>query len=112
MLGRLVLVLLQLAVGWLAAPHVAKYVPSGGDLKPVLMAVVFAVIVFLTGVVGSVVLKEVAMPSSRALTSSLVLALVGAGLLFVPQIWQAVGLKVDRLLVPLIGAVLGYQLRR
>jgi hypothetical protein len=112
MLGRLVLVLLQISIAWYLAPHIAHKIPVKGDPALFVLAALFALISYFVGLLGAEVLKEVGRPSAGALTWSLVAALIGAGLLLVPQIWQAVPLKFDRLFIPLAGAVLGYHLKR
>lgn len=115
MLGRLLLLILQLAICWFAGPEIFKKLPQMGQLNIFLQAVVFAILVWLIGAVGSIVLKDVAMPSVRTLTAALVLALVFAGLTLVPEITRAIGNVVrgiPLLAYPLVGAVLGYAIRR
>ena len=112
MLGRLVLFLLQISIAWYVAPQLMRHIPVKGDPALLVMAALFALIVYLVGLLGAEVLKDVARPSGAALTWSLVAGLIGACLLLVPQIWQAVPLKFDRLFVPLVLAVLGYHLKR
>ena len=41
-----------------------------------------------------------------------VLALIGAGLLFIPQVMAAIPFRFDRMALPLAGAILGYMIRR
>ena len=112
MLGRLVLILLQFAGAWWGAPQIMRHIPLKGDLTVLALALVFAILVFLIGILGAEVLKDVARPSSTSLTWSLGLALVGAVLTLVPQIWQYIPWRFDRQLVPLAGALLGYHLKR
>ena len=115
MLSRLILTIIQLALGWFAAPFIIKYVPNLGQLNIFAYAVVFAILVWIIGFIGSIVLKEVGAPSSSTLTLGLVLALVFAGLTLVPQVMAAVAgvvQGVPTLMYPLIGAVLGYAIRR
>ncbi|MCB1547909.1 MAG: hypothetical protein KDJ41_08785 [Hyphomicrobiaceae bacterium] len=113
MLGRLVLILLQLVAGWFLAPMIARHVPIGGDPKIFVMAVLFAIIVWIVGLIGAEVLKDVGRPSSTALAWALVLSLIGAALIvFLPSLIAQIPLKFDRLLVPLVGAVLGYTFKR
>lgn len=112
MFGYLVLMALQVAVAWFGAPQILTYIPISGDPKTFVHAVVFAVLVWLTGVVGSLVLKDVRMPTTSTLATSIVVALIFAGLLFVPQVMSAIPFRFDRMFLPLAGAVLGYMLRR
>jgi hypothetical protein len=115
MLGRLVLLLVQLAVGWFGGQAIIAKIPSFGRLDIFIYAVIFAIIVWLLGFVGSVVLKDVAQPSPATLTVALIGALIGAGLTLVPQITGAVSSVVRGVpphAYPLLGAVLGYLIRR
>jgi hypothetical protein len=76
---------------------------------------VFAIIVWLLGFIGSVVLKDVGQPSPATLTVALVGALIGAGLTLIPEVTSAVGRIVPRVTkeaFPLIGAVIGYMIKK
>ena len=112
MLGRLILILLQISFGWYLAPQIMRHIPVKGDPALFVMAALFAVLAYLIGLLGAEVLKDVNRPPGPALTWSLGAGLIGAALLLVPQIWQVIPLKFDRLLVPLGLAVLGYHLKR
>jgi EamA domain-containing membrane protein RarD len=116
MLSRLILLALQVIVAWFAAPVIVRYIPGMGRLELFVHAVVFAVLVWLVGVVAAQVLKDVGTPSSAALASALVVALIAAAIytwlpLVVPDA-KRVMLNLQEKLYPLIGAVLGYQFRR
>lgn len=114
MLGRLVLLLLQIVGGYVIGNIAMGYIPIRGDLSLFVYAVVASVIVFLIGVVAAQIIKDVATPSGSALSSSLILALVFALIwTFVPPLvpdipWNKVP---DRWAV-LIAAVLGYFAKR
>jgi hypothetical protein len=115
MLGRLVLLLLQLGIGWYAMPHIGRYLPKLGQLDIFVLAVIFAILVCIVGFVGALVLKDVAPPSSATVTTTLIVALIFAALTLVPQIMAFVdqfARGVPRQVYPLIGAVLGYAARR
>ena len=115
MLGRLVLLVIQLAAGWGLAPFVVRYVPGFGKLDIFVYALVFAVLIWLVGIIGALVLKDVAQPSPATLTVALVGALIGAGLTLIPAIPQAVAGVLPGLparAYPLIGAVIGYAVKR
>ena len=112
MLGQIILIAAQFAIGLLGAPVVLTAIPIGGDLKTLVHAAVFGVIVWITGLVGSFALKDVALPTSRTLGTALIGAMIGAGLLFVPGLLAAIPLKFDKLYLPLIGAIIGYSIRR
>lgn len=116
MLPRLILLLLQLALGWIAGLEIAKRVPPLGGLDIFVLAAIFAILVIMIGFIGSLVLKEVGAPSSATMTATLVVALIFAGLTLIPQVvsWVS-GITRGNIPVkawPLIGAVLGYLLRR
>ena len=113
MLGYLVLLALQLAGAWFVAPQIVRYIPLSGDLRTFVYAAVFAVLVWIIGLVGAQVLKDVRTPTSSTLALSLMFALIGAAIVvFAPGLLQAVPLNIPALAVPLIGAVIGYLLRR
>ncbi|MCL4767657.1 MAG: hypothetical protein KJZ80_15635 [Hyphomicrobiaceae bacterium] len=111
MLGRLVLILLQLAVGWFGAPQVLRYVPVGGDAQIFVYAVAAAIIVWLVGMIGAQVLKDVATPSAGTLAAALLGGLIGAALV-VFKINAMVPVNVPPLLWPLGLATLGYALKK
>ena len=114
MLGRLVLLLLQVVGGYALAPIVMGYIPVPGSLSLFLYALFVSIIIFLIGLVGAQVIKDVSTPSSATLSSTLVLALIMALIwTFVPPLvpelpWSKVP---DRWAV-LAGAVLGYFAKR
>ena len=116
MLSRLILLALQLVVAWFAAPAIVRYIPGLGGLQLFVYALVFAVLVWVVGLVLSQVLRETGMPSSSTLVSTLIVALIGAALItwlpmFVPDLGRTMR-QVPTLAYALIGAVLGYHLRR
>jgi hypothetical protein len=115
MLTRLILVVLQVAVARVAAPFIMQYVPQLGQLRIFAWGIVFAILVWIIGLLGSLILKDIKTPSSATLTLSVVLALVGAALTLVAPVTSFVDSLVkgvDVLYYPLIGAVIGYALRR
>jgi hypothetical protein len=116
MLGRLILLLFQLAVGWFAAPHIVRYLPKfGGVVDLFVYAIIVALLVTVVGFVGSLVLQGVGTPTTGTLTSALVLALIFAALTLIEPVTAFVsnitpGIRRD--VYPLIGAVLGYFIKR
>ena len=117
MLARIILLIAQLAVGWSLGHQVRGLVPlSIGQLDIFLFALIVAVLVWLTGHIGALVLKDTLPPSTSTLTACVVLALAGAALALVPPVTQAMGalLKggVPLRAYPLVGVVIGYLLRR
>ena len=115
MLARLVLLLLQFAIGWFVAPHIKRYLPALGTFDIFALAVIFALLVCIVGFIGAMILKDVAPPSSATVTTTLIVALIFAALTLVPQVMAFVNQFVKgapRDVYPLIGAVLGYAFRR
>ena len=114
MLGRIVLILVQLAGAWFLAPLVARYIPVTGVVRDLLYALLFAVFAWVIGLVSAEVIKGVNKPQGSSFFWSIVLALVGAAILiaptYVPNFNFALPLGIATLSLPLIGAVIGYQL--
>ena len=111
MLGRLVLILLQLAIGWFGAPQVLRYVPVGGDAQVFVLAVAAAIIVWAVGLIGAQVLKDVATPSAGTLAAALLGGVIGAAIVAF-RLNQMVPINVPPTLWPLGLATLGYALRK
>ena|SRR5258705_9082597 len=112
MLGRLVLIALQLIAGWFGAPYVLRYLPQlGGDLQPFIYGAAYAVIIWLVGLIAAQVLRDIKVPSTATLVSALVGGLIGAGLI-VLKVPAMVPLKFEALLLPLVFAILGYAVKR
>jgi hypothetical protein len=117
MLPRIVLTLVQIAAAWQLAPQARSLIPAKfGALDVFLLAVVVAIIVWLTGHIGALVLKDTPAPSAATLTAVLIGALIMAALALVPPITAAVsgvtGSRLPTLAYPLIGAIVGYLSRR
>jgi hypothetical protein len=113
MLGQIILIAIQFAVAFFGAPQLLRYIPVGGDLKTFAHAAAFGVIVWIAGLVGSFALKDVNLPSSRTLGTALAGALIGAALIvFVPQLVKMIPLKIEPITIPLVGAIVGYMVRR
>lgn len=112
MIGYLILMVVQVIAAWFGAPEILKFIPISGDPRLFVHAAAFAVIVWVVGIVGSFVLKEVRTPTSATLITALLLAFVGAVIMLVPSIMNAIPIKFAPLYLPLFGAVLGYMIRR
>lgn len=117
MLPKIVLTLLQLSIAWIFSGQFRGFVSVNiGALDIFLTAVVVAVLVWLTGHIGALVLKDTPPPSAATLTACLVLALAGAAITLIPPVTQIVGsfLKegVPLRVYPLIGAIVGYFIKR
>ncbi len=114
MLGRLILLLLQIAGGYIATPLIAGQVPVPGTLGLFIYAIAAAIVVFLIGLIGAQVIKDVGAPSSSTLTFSLVVALIAAALwTFGPEILPQVPWgKIPARWAVLGGAILGYVMKK
>ncbi len=117
MLGRLVLIAFQLAIGWRLMseiPQLLAYLPPLGDLRIFAVALVFALIVWIVGLLGALVLKDVASPTPATLTFAIVAALAFAALTLIPEVTTAVRrvVQIQPSIYPLIGAVIGYAIKR
>jgi hypothetical protein len=114
MLGRLILLLLQIAIAWFVGPIVRGYIPVPGTFDLFVYAVIFAILAYVTGALAALVIKDVGAPSSSTLTASLVLALIAAAIAtfamdLIPQI---PGNAVSKRGLVLAGALLGYLFKR
>lgn len=114
MLGYIVLIALQIILGWFGKDVIAAQIPNQGALiDGIVDAACFAVIVWLVGLIGSLVLKSVRRPGTPTLVSALVGALIGAAIiLFLPDLLRALPAQVNPGFIPLAGAILGYLVRR
>lgn len=111
MLGRLILILLQLVIGWFATPEVLRYVRFGGDIQIFVQGIAAAIIVWLVGLVAAQILKDVPTPSGATLAWSLIGGLVGAALV-VFKITGMVPISAPPLLWIIGLATLGYTLKK
>lgn len=115
MLGRLILIALQIALAWFAAPQILRYIPVSGDIAILVQSVTFGVVVWLVGLVGAQALKDVAQPSSATLAWSVIGGAIGGALVIfkVPaMITGATGFAIVPMFVPLALAILAYTVKR
>jgi hypothetical protein len=116
MLSRLILLAVQLVIAWFGAPYIVRYIPGMGRMEIFVYAAVFAVVVWIVGLVLSQVLRDMGQPSSATLVSALVVGLIAAAIytwlpMFVPEA-KRVMLNLQEKVYPLIGALIGYHVRR
>jgi hypothetical protein len=115
MLGRLILLLLQIAIGWFGSNAIMGYIRFG-EFRLFIFAVVAAIVVFLIGVVAALVLKEVGSPSSHTLSWAVVLALIAAALWTfgpsLPVLSDVPWGKIRAEYAVLAGAILGYMIKK
>ena len=113
MLGRLILVLLQIVIGWFGTNAIMGYIKFG-QFRQFIFAIVAAIVVFLIGVIAAQVLREVGTPSSRTLSWAVAFALIAAALwtfgpMYVREIpWNQVRAEY----AVLAGAIIGYLVKR
>jgi hypothetical protein len=113
MLGRLVLLLLQIAIGWFGGRAIMGYI-NVGQFRLFIFAIVVAIVIFLVGIIAAQVLREVGAPSSHTLSWAVALALIAAALWtfgpqYLPQVpWR----QVQPEYAVLAGAILGYMIKR
>ncbi len=81
---------------------------------PSAVLLLFAIIIFLMGVLGAQVLQGVGSPSSATLSASLVVALIVAAIIvFLPQVVAGIpGNAISHRGLVLAGAILGYWIKR
>lgn len=111
MLSYLILIALQIAGAWFGAPPILQHIPVSGDPRTFVHAAIFAVIVWIIGILGSLVLKDVRQPGTSSLGLALVLALIGA-VVVVTGLVGKIPLHFAPMFLPLAGAILGYLIRR
>jgi uncharacterized YccA/Bax inhibitor family protein len=118
MLGRLVLLLLQIVLGWFGSNAIMGWLGGSvpGAFEIYVFAVVCAIVVFLVGVIAAQVLQGVWTPGSRTLTWSLAFALIAA-LLWqfgptLPLLSEIPWGRVPASYAVLAGAIIGYHLRK
>lgn len=119
MLPRIVLLLVQVAAAWFFTDPIKSALPSlvARPYDIFVYAVLYAVIVSVVGFAGSLVLKNVRVPSTSTFVASLVLAAVGAALTLVSVVSVPIDtalplLRSNHKVYALLGAILGYMARR
>lgn len=115
MLGRIILIALQIAIAWFGAPQVLRYVPVSGDVGILVQSVAFGVIVWIVGLVAAQILKDVSTPSSATLAWAVVGGLIGGALVVfkVPaMITQQTHFAIVPMFVPLALAIFGYAIKK
>ena len=110
-LGRLVLILLELAIGWFGAPEVLRYVRVGGDAQVFVYAIAAAIIIWVVGLIAAQILKDVATPSPGKLAAAVLGGLIGAAIVAF-KLNQMIPVSVPPNLWPLGLAIVGYALRK
>ena len=89
MIGYIILIPLQFVAAFIQCADRLAFIDLGGDARTFVHAALYAVIVWLVGLLGSVVLKGACTPSI-GLLMALVGAMIGAALIFVPAVLDAI----------------------
>jgi hypothetical protein len=111
MLGRLILILLQITVGWFATNALMSQIKFG-EFRLFIFAVIAAIVVYLLGVIAAQVIKDVGAPSNQSLTMALFLALGAAAVVtwgpaLLPQVpWRQVPDKYLVMAAAIAGTIL------
>ena len=116
MLSGVVLLAVQLVVGFMATPRLLQALPPFGGLSIFVYAVPAGLVVWLVGLALSQVLRDTRQPSGATLMAAILLALAGALLIAfrgsLPVELRSARRAVSDDLYPLLGALLGYALKR
>jgi hypothetical protein len=113
MLGRLILIALQVVACWFGALQVLAYFPAniGADVRIILHGGLFGVIAWVVGLVGSQALRDVPLPSSATLLWALVGGLIG-GALVVFKVPAMIPVAFAPMALPLALAIVGYAIKK
>jgi hypothetical protein len=119
MLPRIVLLVVQLAAAWFLADPIKAALPPliARPYDIFIYAVLYAVIIFLVGFAGSLVLKGLRVPSTATLLFCLILAALGAGITLVEAVRAPIATALPLLaaspkVFALAGAIIGYLIKR
>lgn len=119
MLPRIVLLLIQIAAAWFLADPIKAALPTllGREYDIFTYALIYAVIITVVGFAGALVLKGVRLPSASTFIASLVLAAILSAITLISQINGPIQealplLRGNTKLYPLVGAMVGYLLKR
>ncbi len=119
MLGTLVLIFLQLASALWLGKKIIDAVPLFGPFKIAFMVIVASLLVWITGILSSEVVKEVDKPSRNALISAIAVSAVIVAINIIPLFSAYVipiretympGIGLEHM--PVLGAILGYHLSK
>lgn len=116
MLGRLILLLLQIVAGWFGSNAIMGFIKFG-EFRLFIFAVVAAIVIYLIGIIAAQVLRDVGSPSGHTLSWALTLALIAAALWTwgpsLPLLAQVPwGRVADAKYAVLGGAILGYLIKK
>ncbi|NOU07288.1 MAG: hypothetical protein HOO99_14020 [Hyphomicrobiaceae bacterium] len=117
MIGRFVLTFLQVGLGWVFAPELRAMVPlPKGQIDLFVLALIFAGMFWVIGIVVSLIFRSVSRPSLGTFSASIVMGLAGAALGWIQPVTGAVNgtmqMTVPLGVYPMAGALIGYMARR
>ncbi|MDX2156932.1 MAG: hypothetical protein SFW09_10535 [Hyphomicrobiaceae bacterium] len=119
MLPRIVLLLIQIAAAWFLADPIKSVLPTliARPYDIFVYAVLYTIIVFVIGFAGSLVLKNVRVPTTGTFIVALLLAFVGAGITLIEAIRVPIDtalplLRSNHKVYALVGALIGYIIKR
>lgn len=118
-LPRIVQFGLQLAGAWYLAPTIKRWLPVQ-QIQPydiLIDGFIMGATVLVIGHACALVLKDIRRPSGATLLVTFALAFAFAALTLVPQVTAAIEqaippLRANRFIYPLVGAMLGYWIKR
>jgi hypothetical protein len=114
MLGRLLLIAVQLVVGWYASVELMKLVPSFDHFDIFVMAAAASVLIWLVGVIAGAAIKDLAEPGPPTLMFAFAVSVMFAAIAMLPDVHHAVASvlgPIDLRLYPVVGAVIGYAIQ-
>ena len=120
MLPRIVLLLVQIAAAWFLGDRIKDVLPTlllGRQYDIFVYALIYAVIIMVVGFAGSLVLKDVRVPTFATFVFSLILACILSAITLISQVSGPIQdalpfLRGNTKLYPLVGAMIGYLLKR
>jgi hypothetical protein len=113
MLARLLLIALQIVAGWFGAHALLPYLQLG-DMTLFAFGAAAAVIVWIIGLMASLVLRGIGRPGGGTLAFTFVFALLAAAVaVWGPQLLPTVPWgRIDAYYLTLAGAVIGYVMKK
>lgn len=121
MLPRIVLFALQLVTAWYVADALVSFIARGFSVarsnEVYVYAVVYPLLIMLVGYAGSRVLRGVKSPSGATFILTLALSIALALVTLFPQVLRMAEILVPALrtatnIYPLVGALIGYYIKR
>jgi len=119
MLPRIVLFIIQLAAAWFLADPIKAALPSllARPYDIFVYALIYAAIIVIVGFAGALVMKGLRLPTAGTFIASLALAAILSAITLFSEVRGPVEealplLRSNPKLYPLVGAIVGYILKR